>query len=189
MIGAGQDLETGLVLHHQLVQELAVEPVQVVDGVEQAVAAAHAEEERDLAEARLQVDDDRRPLAQARQLDGAVHRQRRRARAALGAEEHQRRRLPRAADDCRRAAARPIASSNGALGRRPGEELVGAGPHRLKDQLRARLGGDDEDARRTATPARSRSTAAHRRRHVAATVDDDEIRRRAVARQRVAAQR
>jgi len=30
-------------------QELAIEPVQVVDGVEQAVARAHAEEKRDLA--------------------------------------------------------------------------------------------------------------------------------------------
>ena len=72
----------------QLLQELPVEPVQVVDRVEQREARADAEEQRDLAEARLQVDDDRRPLAQPRELDAAVHRDRRRAGAALGAEEH-----------------------------------------------------------------------------------------------------
>ncbi len=88
----------------QLAQELAIEPVQVVDRVEQRVARPDAEKQRDLAEARLQVDDDRRPLAEARQLDAAVHRHRRRAGAALGAEEHERRRRgPRA---LRRLAAR-----------------------------------------------------------------------------------
>ena len=62
VIGAGKDFEAGLVLHHELAQELAVEPVQVVDRVDEAVARPDAEEQRDLAEPRLQVDDDRRAL-------------------------------------------------------------------------------------------------------------------------------
>ena len=108
LLGAGEDVEPGLVLDHQLLQELPVEPVQVVDRVEQRVARPHAEEQRDFAEARLEIDDDRRPLAQARELDGAVHRHRRRAGAALGAEEHERRRRPAARPDAvsRRAAVR-----------------------------------------------------------------------------------
>ena len=73
----------------------------------QRVAAADAEEQRDFAEARLEVDDHRRPLAQARELDGAVHRDGRRAGAALGAEEHDRRRRRRVAADDSSARRRP----------------------------------------------------------------------------------
>ena len=101
LIGAGENLEPRLVLDHELLQEFAIEPVQVVDRVEDAVARAHAEEQRDFAEARLQVHDDGRALAEPRELDAAVHRDGRRPRAALGAEEHQRR---------RRRAARPAPS-------------------------------------------------------------------------------
>ncbi len=66
---------------------------------------------------------------------------------------------------------------------RPGEELVGAGAHRLQDQIG--IGGrrDGEDAgagRAGAQPLDAR----HRRRGVAARVDDDEVRRRRVARRR-----
>ena len=68
-------------------EEVLVEAVQVLDRVEHREARPHAEEQRHFAEARLQVDDDRRPLRQPRQLDRAVHRDRRRAGAALGAEE------------------------------------------------------------------------------------------------------
>src|SRR6185295_13477321 len=46
LIGAGQDLQAGLVLHDELLEELAIEPVEIVDGVEQAVTGPHAEEER-----------------------------------------------------------------------------------------------------------------------------------------------
>ena len=88
---------------HELVQEVLVEPVQVLERVEQREPRAHAEEQRDLAESRLEVDDHRLPLGQPRELDGAVHGHRRRAGAALGAEEDQRRRrrLGRARGRCR----------------------------------------------------------------------------------------
>ena len=44
-------------------QEVLVETVQVLDRVEHGEPRPHAEEQRDLAEARLQVEDHRRPLA------------------------------------------------------------------------------------------------------------------------------
>ena len=46
-------------LGDQLLQEVLVEPVQVLDRVEHREARPHAEKQRDLAEAGLQVDDDR----------------------------------------------------------------------------------------------------------------------------------
>jgi len=75
------------VLHHELPEELAVEAVQVVDAVEQRVARPDAEEQRHLAEPRLQIDDPRRFLAQARKLDAAIYSDGRRAGAAFCAEE------------------------------------------------------------------------------------------------------
>ena len=96
VIRARHDVETGLVLDDQLAQELAVEPMEVVHRVEQREAAAHAEEQRHLAEAGIQVDDDGRALAETRQLDGAIHGKRRRSGAALRPEEHQRGGLARA---------------------------------------------------------------------------------------------
>ena len=100
--------------------------------------------------------DDRRALRQPRELDAAVDRHRRRAGAALGAEERVRdaRRLGAGGG---RLAARGGAADRaverlfrGARGLRsvagvPGEELVRAGAHGLKDQVR--LGGrrDRED--------------------------------------------
>ena len=179
LIGAGEDLEARLVLHHQLAQELAIEAVQVVDRVEQAVAGPHAEEQRDLAEPGLQIDDDRRSLAQARELDAAVHRHRRRAGAALGAEEHQRRRRrPRALRGLaarRRPAHRAVERF---LGGRPGEELVGAGAHRLQDQVGIGGRARRRRCRRRRAPARSRSMLDIADDGVAARVDDDEVRRR-----------
>ena len=166
-------------LHHQLAQELAVEPVQVVDRVEQAVARPDAEKQRDFAEPRLQVDDDRRPLAEPRQLDAAVHRDRRRAGAALGAEEHERR--GRGLRALRRLAARGRPAHGAVerfLGRRPGEELVGARRASTAGSGRDRRPARRRRCRRPAAPARSRSMRRHRRRRVAAGVDDDEVRRR-----------
>src|SRR5581483_9525342 len=97
LIGPGQHLEPRLVRRHELLEELAIEAVQVVDGVDDREARADAERERDLAEPRLQIDDDRRPFAEARELDGAVDGDRRRAGAAFRAEEDERgRRGPRA---------------------------------------------------------------------------------------------
>ena len=168
LIGAGENLQPRLVLRRPAPQELAVEPVQVVDRVEQAVARPDAEKQRDLAEARLQIDDDRRPLAQTRELDAAVHRDRRRAGAALGAEEHQRRRRrPRAL----RGLAPRRRPADGAVerlvGRRPGEELVRAGAHRLQDQLGigGERDGEDAGARRAgAQPLDGRTSPTTRRR-------------------------
>ena len=66
LVGSGENLEPRLVLHDELAKELAIQPVHVVDGVEQAVALTDAEEERDFSEARLEIDDHRRLLAEAR---------------------------------------------------------------------------------------------------------------------------
>ena len=83
MIGAGENLETGLVLDDQLLEKPAVETVKVVDRVEQAISAPYAKEKRDLAESGFQIDNHRGALAQARQLHGAIHRNGRRAGTAL----------------------------------------------------------------------------------------------------------
>ena len=175
-----EDLEARLVLHHELAQELAIQPVQVVDRVEQAVARPHAEKQRDLAEPGLQIDDHGRSLAEPRQLDAAVHGDRRRARAALGAEEHQRRRRrPRA---LRRFAARGRPADRAVkrfLGGRPGEELVRAGAHRLQDQIGLGRQRDGEDG--GARDGRAQPLdGAHGRGGVAAGVDDHDIRRHAL---------
>ena len=82
-LGSREDLEPGLVLDHQLAQELGVEAVQVVDRVEQRVAAPNPEKERHLSQSRLQVDDDRRAPREARHFHRAVDRERRGARATL----------------------------------------------------------------------------------------------------------
>ena len=65
VIRSGKNLEPGLVLDDELLQELAIEPVQVVDGVEHAVAGPDTQEERDLAKARLEIEDDRAPCRSA----------------------------------------------------------------------------------------------------------------------------
>ena len=182
LIGSGQDLEARLVLHHELLQELAIEAVEVVDGVQQAIAGPHAEEERDLAEPGLQIDDHRRFLAQTSQFDSAVHRQGRSAGTTLCTKEHEgRRRRPRA---LRRFPARRRPAHRAVerfLVGRPGEELVGTGPHRLEDEIgigRRRDGKDAGAGRTRAQPLDAR----HRGRRIAARVDDDEVRRRRVAR-------
>ena len=58
-------------LDHELLHELLVEPVQVVERIQHRVAAAHAEEQRDLAEARLQIDDQRRAASSGRAISTA----------------------------------------------------------------------------------------------------------------------
>ena len=77
-------------LDDELAQELLVHAVQVVEGVDQREARTHAEKQRDLADELMQVDDQRRPLRQTRDVDGGVDGERRRARAAFGSEERQR---------------------------------------------------------------------------------------------------
>ena len=123
-------------LHDQLAQELAIEPMQVVDRVQDAEARANAEEQRYLAETGLEVDDHRRSFAQPRQLDAAIHRERGRARATFRAEEHERGRRRtrplRGFEPSRRAPDRAVKRF---VGRRICEELVGAGPHRVQDQF------------------------------------------------------
>ena len=90
LLGPGEDLELGLVLRDQLPQKIPVQPMQVVDCIEHREPWAHAEEERHLAEARLQVEDQRRALRQPAELHGRVHPDGRGAGPALGAEEHER---------------------------------------------------------------------------------------------------
>ena len=92
-VGAGQDLEPGLVLHDELAHELAVEPVEVVQRIDHRVASAYAEEQRDLAEPLLQINDERRSFPEASHVDTEVDRDGGRSSAALGAEEHDRLRL------------------------------------------------------------------------------------------------
>src|SRR6185503_3989219 len=130
-------------------------------------------------------DDHRRALAQARDLDAAVDGDRRRAGAALGAEEHQRRR--RRLGALRRFAAgrrAPDRAVEGLFVRRPGEELVRAGAHRLENQVRLRRARNRENggARRAAAKPLDRR---HRGRGVAAGVDDDEVGRGGVARRAI----
>ena len=90
LIAARQNVEAGLVLDDELAQELLVHPVQVVEGVDQRESRPDAEKQRDLADELMQIDDERRPLRQTRDVDGAVDRERRRAGAAFGAEEGER---------------------------------------------------------------------------------------------------
>ena len=143
-------------LRDQLAQEVLVEPMEVLDRVEHGEAGTDAKEQRDLAEAGLQVDDDRRPLRQPRQLHRGVHRHGGRAGAAFGAEEDVRDARLLAAGGRRFAPRRHPA--HGAVERflhrarglglttgHPREELVGAGAHRLKNQVGLGGRGDGED--------------------------------------------
>ena len=156
LIRPGENLQPRLVLHDQFPQELPVEPVEVVDPVEQRIARADAEKQRDFSQPGLQIDDDGGFLAEARQLDAAVHGDGCRAGAALRAEEHQRRR--RGAGALRRfAASRHPAyrALENVLGGRPDEELVRAGAHRLKDEIGIAGQRDDKNTgawRRRAQP-------------------------------------
>src|SRR5215467_2286298 len=147
LIGSGENLEARLVLQYQLAKELAIEPMQVVDRIDQAVLLADAAEQRHLAQARLEVDDDGRSLTQARDRDAAVDGDGRRPRSAFRAEEHESSRgglgaLRRVATR-RGFADRPLES---VVWRRPQEKLVGAGPHRLEDELWIGSSGYHEDA-------------------------------------------
>ena len=161
----------GLVPRHQLAQEVPIEAMQVLDRVEHGESRTHAEKQRDLSEARLEIDDRGRPLRQPRHFDGAVHRDGRRARAALRAEEHvgdarlprARRSPPRDASPFgapRRGTTPPSSATAGEPAADPGEELVRA--------RRASPAGSDlvrrwRRSRRCATvgcPARRRSIAA-----------------------------
>jgi hypothetical protein len=122
-----QYLETRLVLGHELAQEFDVEPVHVVERVDEGIAAADPEEEPDFAEARLEVHDDVRSPDRRASSTAQFHRDSGRTGAALGAEEHQRRR--RAGMPGRGAARGSPADRfvEGLLRRRVGEELVRAG--------------------------------------------------------------
>ncbi len=185
LLRAGQNVEAGFVLRHQLLQEVLVQAVQVLDRVEHRETRPHAEKERDFSQTRFQIDDDRRALRQAGELDAAVHRHRRRARAPLGAEKRVRhtRRLGAGRcrfTACRRAAHRPREGFFHGAGRLravdvvPGEELVRARAHRLQDQVGLRCGGYREDRQPLAARAESLDRR-HAGRSVGADVDDDQV--------------
>ena len=175
-IRTGEDLEPGLVLDHELLHELLIEPVQVVERVQHRVAAAHAQKEGDLAKTRLQIDDQGGALLDLRDLDSAIHGERGRAGAALGAEEHHRRGM--------RGSGRGRGAAHGCspqrfverLGRRrPREELVGPGSHRLNDQVGVDRGSDREDAGVRPAPAQLLD-GRHRLCVARANVDDHHVR-------------
>ena len=122
----------------------------------------------------------------------AVDRDRRRAGAALGAEEHVRH-ARRLGAGVRRLAARgrpPHRAVERLLHRArrlrraaglPGEELVGAGAHRLKNQVRLRRGRDREDGDAAVAGAQPLD-GRHPRRGVCPDVDDDDVGRGALGR-------
>ena len=118
---------------HQLAQKRTIEAMQIVDGIDQAEARANAEKQRDLAEAALEVDDDRRALGEPREVHGAVDRNRGRARTALGAEKGER----------------------GGSGARPvgGFAAGGRSPNRAVEGFRVRRPGEELRRRPRASPA------------------------------------
>ena len=83
LIAARQNVEARLVAHHQLAHELLVHAVQVVESVDERETRTNAEKQRHLADELMKVDDQRRPLRQPGDVDGAVDGERRRARSAL----------------------------------------------------------------------------------------------------------
>ena len=175
-IRAGKDFEPGLVLDHELLHELLIEAVQVVERVQHRVAAAHAQEEGDLAKTRLQINDQGGALLDLRDLDTAIHSERGRAGAALGAEEHHRRGMR--ASGRGRGAARGCSAQRlvkRLRGRRPREELVGPGSHRLNNQVGVHRGSDGKDA--GVRPASAQLLNGRHRRCVArANVHDHHVR-------------
>ena len=176
VIRAGENLEARLVLDDELLQELAIEPVQVVDRVEHAVARPDAEKQRDLAEARLQVDDHRSAAcsgARARRRSSpppsSCRRRpwRRRTRASCAAG-----RAPCVVS--RRAAVRRMAPWN--VSSAGGQMKNSFAPARI--DWRIRSGSAASATAKIAGAGRRRAQpldAGHRRRRVAADVDDDEV--------------
>src|SRR5918993_1518463 len=135
LLGPGQNLEFGFVLGDELPEEVAVQPMQIVDGVEDREPRAHAQEQRDLAETGLQVEDEGRALRLPAQLHGRVHRYRRGPCTALGAKVDERLRGlgssgVRGLPPRRRA---PDRRMERLVRNRPHEELVRARTHRLQN--------------------------------------------------------
>ena len=89
LLRSGEDFQLGLVLRDQLPEKIPVQPMQVVDGVEHREPWAHAEKERHLAEARLEVENQRRSLRQPAELHRRVHPDSRGAGPSFGAKEHE----------------------------------------------------------------------------------------------------
>ncbi len=87
LIPTRQDVQAGFMLHHQLAQELLVDSVEVVERVDQGESRPDAKKQRYLAQELMQINDERRPLGQARDLDGAVDGQGGRARSTLRAKK------------------------------------------------------------------------------------------------------
>ena len=143
-------------LGDELLQEVLVEAMQVLERIEDGETRPHAQEQRDLAQALLQVDDHGRTLRQPRQLHRRVDRDRRRPGTALGAEEDVGHAGLTGAGGCRLAPGRGAAHRTverffhrarrlGGPAGIPGKELVGAGAHRLEDQIGLGRRGDRED--------------------------------------------
>ena len=155
LIAAGQDVEAGLVLDDELAQEFLIEPVKVVDGVDQRESRPDAEKQRDLAKELVKVDHQRRPLREPGDLYRGVHGERGRADAALGAEKRERYAGARAVlgravalDGALERCVKRLVELLPGFARRPGEVLVGAGAHGPENLVWLGRGRDREDRRR-----------------------------------------
>ena len=159
---------------------------QVVERVDDREPRTHAKKEGDLAQERVQVDDDGRALGGASELTRAVHRDGRGPASPLRAEERE----------------RPAALTGAGLGRphtrrnrldgladtldqrlgrlervgRPGKELVGPGAHRPQDQVGLGHASNRHDRQRW--PPRPDTLDAGQRGRAGPDVDDGEIGRR-----------
>ncbi len=82
-----QHVEPAVVARDHPRHRLRVDPVELVEQVEQREFRTHAQEQADVASARLQVDDHRRPVGDPPQLGRTIHRERGGASTTLRAEK------------------------------------------------------------------------------------------------------
>ena len=84
---AGQHVDAAVVARQQVRHRAWIDPVELVEQVQQRELRSHAEEECDVARPWFEIDDDGRRTGDAAKLSGTVHRERRRPRAALRPQE------------------------------------------------------------------------------------------------------
>ena len=172
-IGRGQERRAGFRGRDQAAEKRFVEAVRVLQRIDDREARLRAEQQRRVAVGQVQIGEERLRRRHFRQRGGHVHGRRGRADATLGADERE-----HLAGRRRRGAMRDEARDR-LLERRRGDRLVQefgrAGPHRLEQDRRVRLGGHDEEPCRRMLALHRR----HRRRDGAraARVHDDDVRR------------
>jgi hypothetical protein len=87
MVGRGEHVHAGVVLLDVGAEQLGVDPVKVLDQVDQVELGLDPEQQRDFAQLGVEVHDQRALVAEAAELDGKIGHDRRGAGATLGAEE------------------------------------------------------------------------------------------------------